>query len=82
MKEVLKLQLDLEMIVPTDLQFVATRLLESEYRVGTADNDISAVRSNGVIPEGYAVNHYLTDTNAFFITTDVPDGMKHLSEVQ
>ena len=66
-----------KLIVPTDLQFVATRLLESEYRVGTADNDINAVRSNGVIPEGYAVNHYLTDTNAFFITTDVPDGMKH-----
>ena len=66
-----------KLIVPTDLQFVATRLLESEYRVGTADNDINAVRSNGVIQEGYAVNHYLTDTNAFFITTDVPDGMKH-----
>ena len=66
-----------KLIVPTDLQFVATRLLESEYRVGTADNDVNAVKSNGVIPEGYAVNHYLTDTNAFFITTDVPDGMKH-----
>ena len=66
-----------KLIVPTDLQFVATRLLESEYRVGTADNDINAVRSNGVIPEGYSVNHYLTDTNAFFIITDVPDGMKH-----
>ena len=66
-----------KLIVPSDLQFVATRLLESEYRVGTSDNDINAIRSNGVIPEGFAVNHYLTDTNAFFITTDVPDGMKH-----
>ena len=66
-----------KLIVPSDLQFVATRLLESEYRVGTADNDINAVRSNGVIPQGFSVNHYLTDTNAFFIITDVPDGMKH-----
>ena len=66
-----------KLIVPSALQFVATRLLESEYRVGTADNDINAIRSNGVIPEGYVVNHYLTDTNAFFLTTDVPDGMKH-----
>ena len=63
--------------MPSALQFVATRLLESEFRVGTADNDINAIRSNGVIPEGYVVNHYLTDTNAFFLTTDVPDGMKH-----
>ena len=66
-----------KLIVPTDLQFVATRLLQSDYRVGTADNDINAIKTNGVIPEGYSVNHYLTDTNAFFITTDVPDGMKH-----
>jgi|TARA_R100001129_G_scaffold173241_2_gene144497 hypothetical protein len=66
-----------KLIVPSDLQFVATRLLESEYRVGTADNDINAIRSNGVIPQGFSVNHYLTDTNAFFIITDVPDGMKH-----
>ena len=66
-----------KLIVPSDLQFTATRLLQSEYRVGTADNDINAVKSNGVIPEGYAVNNYLTDTNAFFIITDVPDGMKH-----
>ena len=66
-----------KLIVPSDLQFTATRLLASEYRVGTADNDINAVKSNGVIPEGYAVNNYLTDTNAFFIITDVPDGMKH-----
>tara|TARA_R100000234_G_scaffold75044_1_gene46407 strand:- start:124 stop:1065 length:942 start_codon:yes stop_codon:yes gene_type:complete len=66
-----------KLIVPTDLQFVATRLLKSDYRVGTADNDVNAIKTNGVIPEGYAVNHYLTDTNAFFIITDVPDGMKH-----
>ena len=66
-----------KLIVPSDLQFTATRLLSSEYRVGTADNDINAVKSNGVIPEGYSVNNYLTDTKAFFIITDVPDGMKH-----
>ena len=66
-----------KLIIPTDLQFVATRLLDSQYRVGTSDNDVNAIVSNGVIPEGYSVNHYLTDTNAFFLTTDVPDGMKH-----
>jgi len=66
-----------KLIIPTDLQFVATRLLKSDYRVGTADNDVNAIKTNGVIPEGYSVNHYLTDTNAFFLTTDVPDGMKH-----
>tara|TARA_R100000234_G_scaffold49318_1_gene29586 strand:+ start:1795 stop:2736 length:942 start_codon:yes stop_codon:yes gene_type:complete len=66
-----------KLIVPSDLQFVATRLLESEYKPSSADNDVNAIRNNGVIPEGYAVNHYLTDTNAFFLITDVPDGMKH-----
>ena len=65
------------LIVPPALQFVATRLLESQDRVSTADNDINAIRTNGAIPEGYMVNHYLTDTNAFFIVTDVPNGMKH-----
>jgi len=65
------------LIVPPALQFVATRLLETEGRVGTADNDINALRNNGSIPEGYSVNHFLTDTNAFFIITDVPNGMKH-----
>ena len=65
------------LIVPPALQFVATRLLESQNRVGTADNDLNAIRTNGAIPEGYMVNHYLTDTNAFFIVTDVPNGMKH-----
>ena len=66
-----------KLIIPSDLQFVATRLLQSDYRVGTADNDINAIKTNGVIPVGFVVNNYLTDTNAFFITTDVPDGMKH-----
>ncbi len=66
-----------KLVIPTDLQFVATRLLDSSYRVGTSDNDINAIKTNGVIPEGYSVNHYLTDTNAFFLTTDIPDGMKH-----
>ena len=65
-----------KLIVPSELQFTATRLLSSEYRVGTADNDINAIKSNGVIPEGFSVNNYLTDSNAFFIITDVPDGMK------
>ena len=63
--------------VPPDLQFVATRLLETELRVNTADNDINALRSMGSIPEGYTVNHYLTDTNAWFLMTDIPNGLKH-----
>jgi|TARA_R100001460_G_scaffold49810_1_gene88055 hypothetical protein len=66
-----------KLIVPSDLQFVATRLLQSEFRTGTADNDLNAIKTNGAIPEGYVVNNYLTDTNAFFLTTDVPDGLKH-----
>lgn len=66
-----------KLIVPPALQFVATRLLETEKRVGTADNDINAIVSNGSIPEGYTVNHWLTDTDAWFLTTDVPNGMKH-----
>ena len=65
------------LIVPPALMFVATRLLETEGRVGTADNDINALRNNGSIPEGYSVNHYLTDSNAFYLITDVPNGMKH-----
>jgi hypothetical protein len=65
------------LIVPPNLMFVATRILDSELRVSTADNDINAIRNNGSIPEGYSVNHYLTDTNAFYIITDVPNGMKH-----
>jgi phage major head subunit gpT-like protein len=66
-----------KLIVPPNLMFVATRLLETELRVGTADNDINAIKNNGSIPEGYAVNHFLTDTNAWFLTTDVPNGLKH-----
>ena len=66
-----------KLIVPPALMFVATRLLETDLRVGTADNDINALRNNGSIPEGYRVNHYLTDNDAFFLTTDVPNGMKH-----
>ena len=66
-----------KLIVPPALQFVATRLLETELRVGTNDNDINALKNNGSIPEGYTINHFLTDTNAWFLTTDVPNGMKH-----
>ena len=61
------------------MQFTATRLLESQFRVGTSDNDINAISNNGSFPEGYMINHYLTDTNAFFIITDVPNGMKHFN---
>ena len=66
-----------KLIVPPSLQFVATRLLETNLRVGTNDNDINAIKNNGSIPEGYTINHWLTDTNAWFLTTDVPNGMKH-----
>ena len=66
-----------KLIIPPALQFVATRLLETELRVGTTDNDINALKNNGSIPEGYTVNHYLTDTNAWFLMTDVPNGLKH-----
>jgi len=67
----------LKLIVPPQLQFVADRLLETPGRVNTADNDINAVRNMGLLPEGYAVNHFLTDTDAWFIKTDCPDGFKH-----
>jgi hypothetical protein len=66
-----------KLVVPSALQFTATRLLETELRVSTADNDINALKNNGSIPEGYTINHFLTDTNAWFLTTDVPNGMKH-----
>jgi len=66
-----------KLIVPASLQFVATRLLDTESRVGTADNDINALRNNGSIPGGFAINHYLTDTNAWFLSSDVPNGLKH-----
>jgi hypothetical protein len=67
----------LKLIVPPALQFVATRLLETKLRVGTADNDINAIENNGSIPQGYTINHFLTDTNAWFLKTDVPNGLKH-----
>jgi hypothetical protein len=66
-----------KLVIPPSLMFVATRLLETELRVSTSDNDINALKNNGSIPEGYAVNHFLTDTNGWFLTTDVPNGMKH-----
>ena len=67
----------IKLFVPPALQFVATRLLETKLRVGTADNDINAIENNGSIPQGYSVNHFLTDTNAWFLKTDVPNGLKH-----
>ena len=66
-----------KLVIPPALQFVATRLLDTELRVSTADNDINAIRNNGSIPGGYTVNNYLTDTNAWFLMTDVPNGLKH-----
>ena len=66
-----------KLIVPPALQFVATRLLETGLRVGTADNDINALKNNGSIPEGYTINHFLTDTNGWFLLSDVPNGLKH-----
>ena len=66
-----------KLVVPPSLMFVATRLLETELRVGTADNDINAIKTNGTIPEGYSVNHYLTDVDSYYLITDIPNGMKH-----
>lgn len=66
-----------KLIVPPSLMFVATRLLQTELRVGTSDNDLNALRTNGSIPEGYRVNHYLTDNDAWYLTTDIPNGAKH-----
>jgi phage major head subunit gpT-like protein len=66
-----------KLVVPPSLQFVATRLLETELRVGTTDNDINALKNNGSIPGGYTINNFLTDTNAWFLLTDVPNGLKH-----
>ena len=70
-----------KLIIPSALQFVATRLLETSLRVGTNDNDINALKNNGSIPEGYTINHFLTDTNGWYLTTDVPNGMKHFIRV-
>ena len=66
-----------KLVIPPALQFVATRLLDTDLRVGTADNDINALNNNGSIPGGYTVNNYLTDTNAWFLMTDIPNGLKH-----
>jgi len=67
----------MKMIIPVNLQFVAERLMKSAGRVGTADNDINAIKNMGMVPEGYVVNNFLTDTDAFFIKTDAPNGLKH-----
>jgi len=68
-----------KLIIPKELQFTADRLMNSALRTGTADNDINAIRNMGMIPEGYVVNHFLTDTNAFYIKTDVPNGFKYFN---
>ena len=70
-----------KMIVPPSLMFVAKRLLDTELRVGTTDNDINALKQMGAIPEGYTVNHFLTDTNGWYLITDVPNGMKHFERM-
>ena len=70
-----------KLVVPPALQFVSTRLLETSLRVGTTDNDINALKNNGSIPEGYTINHFLTDSNAWYLTTDVPNGLKHFVRV-
>jgi hypothetical protein len=70
-----------KLIIPPALQFVATRILQTELRVETSDNDINAIKANGAIPEGYGVMHYLTDPDAWFLTTDVPNGLKHFVRV-
>ena len=69
------------LVIPPDLQFVAQRVMKSELRPGTADNDVNAVRTMGVVPGGTVVNHYLTDTDAWFLLTDIPNGMKHFNRV-
>ena len=66
-----------KLVIPPALQFTATRLLETNLRVGTADNDINALKNNGSIPQGYCINHFLTDSNAWFLMTDVPNGLQH-----
>ena len=66
-----------KLIIPPALQFVADRLLESTLRSGTSDNDVNAIKNMGMLPEGYTINHFLTDTDAFFIKTDAPNGFKY-----
>lgn len=70
-----------KLVIPTNLQFVATRLLQSQYRVETANNDISAIYHNNTVRDGYCINHYLTDTNAWFLLTDIPNGFKYFNRV-
>jgi len=70
-----------KLIVPPALMFVAKRLLDTELRVGTTDNDINAIKQMGAIPEGYCVNHFLTDSNGWYLTTDVPNGLKHFERM-
>ena len=70
-----------KLVIPTAQMFVATRLLETELRVSTSDNDINALKTNGSIPEGYTVNHFLTDPDSWFLTTDIPNGLKHFERV-
>jgi hypothetical protein len=70
-----------KLVIPPSLMFVAKRLLDTELRVATADNDINALKQMGAIPEGFTVNHFLTDTNAWFLTTDVPNGLKHFERM-
>ena len=69
----------MKMIIPSALQFTAERLMKSKGRTGTADNDINAINNMGAVPEGYVVNHYLTDTSKWFVKTDVPNGLKHFT---
>ena len=69
----------MKMIIPVNLQFVAERLMKSAGRVGTADNDINAIKSMGMVPQGYVVNNFLTDTDAWFLKTDAPNGLKHFT---
>jgi len=71
----------MKLIIPKELQFVAERLMKSQNRVGTADNDVNAIRNMGMIPQGYVVNHFLTDPDAWFIKTDAPNGMKMFNRV-
>jgi hypothetical protein len=66
-----------KLVVPPALMFVATRLLETELRTSTNNNDVNAIKQMGSIPEGYCVNHFITDTNSWYLTTDVPNGLKH-----
>ena len=68
-------------IIPKELQFIAERVMNSNLRVGTADNDANAIRNMGMLPEGAVVNHFLTDTDAFFIKTDAPNGLKHFERM-